>query len=825
MIRPSGPCPAQIMIVGEAPGEKEWEKGVPFVGPSGWRLDQLLREVGLRREECFLTNVCRVRPPKNDITVWMSDRKTRPGEGWTRGSGLWYTPEIAEGLALLRMEIMACRPRVIVALGNVAMWAVTGEWGIKKWRGSRLAIGSAAPVAGCMVGKSPTLPAQSTEVPSRQPPSTESIPPVVVIPTYHPAAILRELYLHPIVRADLNRAARIVDGRFIPGATPAPTFTVRPTFSEVEAWFLKVLANPPPKIAADIETRAGHIACIGLAPSHHEAICIPFMQTGPDPHYWTEEEEAWIIWALAALFSSRDIQFIGQNWLYDAQYIWKHWGIRVHRVRDTMIVQHSMFSTSQKSLDFLASMYCDDYVYWKDDGKKWDASMPEDQLWEYNCWDCVRTFEVDDGQQEAVAALAASWPKLPSVVAFQQSLFQPVLSTMIRGVRCDTEKKRALSTQLGAALGERLGRIRTVLGEVNINSSPQMIDLFYEQLGQKKIWKREGGVTRLTCDDAALEVLAAREPCLRQPITWIQECRTIGKYKTNFVDMRVGADGRIRCSFNIAGAKTYRFSSSKSAFDDGANLQTIPDGEEDDEGATADSLPNLRKLFIPDEGYEIAEGDLDSADARIVAEESNCNHLRAVFREGKKLYVEVAREYLREPGFTKKDPRYRQFKAVCHGTHYGGTAAGIAHNEGLLVHEVDRLQAWYFGLAPEIKKYHARIRDEVQNRGWIENIFGYRCYFFDRITEDTFKEAYAWIPQTTVANVVNHAYVYLAEHHPWIHILLQVHDSLPKQYPIERRAEAHAAIAKAYHVILPYPTPIVIPAGLKTSVKSWGDCA
>ncbi len=59
--------PAPIMIVGEAWGEHEEREGRPFVGPSGSVLNGLLRQVGISRDECYLTNVFNLRPPGNNI--------------------------------------------------------------------------------------------------------------------------------------------------------------------------------------------------------------------------------------------------------------------------------------------------------------------------------------------------------------------------------------------------------------------------------------------------------------------------------------------------------------------------------------------------------------------------------------------------------------------------------------------------------------------------------------------------------------------------------------------------------------------------------------
>ena len=79
-IHGKGPVPARIMIVGEAPGEEEIRRGEPFCGASGSELNKMLGEAGISRGECFVTNVSRERPPKNDINLFIAKAKKETGK-------------------------------------------------------------------------------------------------------------------------------------------------------------------------------------------------------------------------------------------------------------------------------------------------------------------------------------------------------------------------------------------------------------------------------------------------------------------------------------------------------------------------------------------------------------------------------------------------------------------------------------------------------------------------------------------------------------------------------------------------------------------------
>jgi DNA polymerase len=92
------PC-ARLMFIGEAPGEEEDQKGEPFVGAAGQLLDRMIRAMGLEREEVYIANIVKCRPPGN--------RNPEPRE-------------IVSCLPYLRRQIEVVLPEVICALGRVA---------------------------------------------------------------------------------------------------------------------------------------------------------------------------------------------------------------------------------------------------------------------------------------------------------------------------------------------------------------------------------------------------------------------------------------------------------------------------------------------------------------------------------------------------------------------------------------------------------------------------------------------------------------------------------------------------------------------------------
>jgi len=236
------------------------------------------------------------------------------------------------------------------------------------------------------------------------------------------------------------------------------------------------------------------------------------------------------------------------------------------------------------------------------------------------------------------------------------------------------------------------------------------------------------------------------------------------------------------------------------------------------------ALPNIRRLFIPDPGMTFFDIDLDSADLRIVVWESNCLEMKAMFAAGLKPYVEVAKEYYRDPSIDKHHPSYKLFKALCHGTNYLGTASGLAGRIGLLASEVERIQTWYYGKFPEIKTWQDDLCHRLRSNRFVENVFGYRIWFFDRIEGTIFNQAVAAIPQSTVACLINRGYRNIYANEDQIQVLLQVHDSLAGQFPTHLRDECSRKIIDHCSVPLPYEEPLIIPVGLVMSEESWGAC-
>lgn len=329
----------KIALVGEAYGEKEEEAGVPFVGTSGWLLDQLLSHAGIARSECLVTNCFNLRPrPTNDIKNLCGPRTAGiPGLPQVQ-AGKYILAKYAPELERLYDEIKLARPNVIVALGATAAWAFLRSSGIRSIRGATAQVHEAV----------------AERIGYR----------AKVLPTYHPAAVAREWSLRPIVIADLDKARR--QSEFPEFVRPSRKIWLRPTLLDL-ANYEREYIKPAESLAADIETKQDQITCIGFAPSPETALVIPFFLNSGQ-NYWPSLAEELAAWGyVRSWLATKPIDW--QNGMFDINILWSRYGLPVPKVReDTMLLQHAYQPEMEKGLGFLGSIYTDE-PSWKFMGK------------------------------------------------------------------------------------------------------------------------------------------------------------------------------------------------------------------------------------------------------------------------------------------------------------------------------------------------------------------------------------------------------------------------------------------------------------------------
>lgn len=376
----------KVVMVGEAWGKREAQMQHALVGPTGRELSLMLGQSNfapfmlIRCRECKLdveytvpfcpncgkhiwpneftlmdhwkrlraehgiavTNVFNTRPPDNKLGHFFGTTSETIMPAWKASKdigGSHLRAEHFHHVARLWREIEDLKPTLVMALGNAACWALLFQTGIRDIRGT-------------------VTWSDRCEV--------------KVLPTYHPANILRDPVMRPTVLADFTKAGRERD--FPEIRRPTRYITVPSPDSdglrEAREWF----ERPARAYAVDIETYRGLITMAGFARSQDDALVIPFRRP-PNQFYWSgpsaEELNFWpskdleiAAWKQVIAGLATPQAKIFQNGLYDISYFLRM-GIHVRNaLHDTMLWHHSLYPELPKSLGYLGSLYCNE-IAWK----------------------------------------------------------------------------------------------------------------------------------------------------------------------------------------------------------------------------------------------------------------------------------------------------------------------------------------------------------------------------------------------------------------------------------------------------------------------------
>ena len=722
-----GPEHARIMLIAEAPGETEDKLGRPFVGQAGKVLDGILEEVGLRREDLYITNVMQVRPAGNNFDNFYIKEKGKKVP----------SPDLVAGYERLQQEIASCGANVIVPLGNEALKAIAGFGGISKWRGSVLSTN---------MGK--------------------------CIPSIHPASVARNWSQRPAVVSDFTRIKKESE---YPDVRSVPK-SITIAYGLQDALDAISLANRSKHVAFDIETETDQITCISLSWQANQGVCIPFWFAGSTLR--TSADELLIWESLVELLGNPDVGKIGHNGTYDMEFLHRTLGIRVQQYAfDTMLGFHTLYLELPKGLDFICSIYTD-VPYYKDDIDSEDM----DTYFRYNATDSMVTYL-------CYLAILEELTERELLVFYHthvHRLIFPLLDMQLRGVAFDTEKRNGVRKMVREDIEILKDKFEFVAPGVNPASPLKLMAYYYATLSYPKQTHKDPitGLNKVTVNEEALAKLAKMFP-QDESIATLLLLREKSKLLSTYLEVKLDADNRIRCSYNITGTETGRLSSSATSRETGTNLQNIPNGV-------------IKQLFLADPGKILLNADLSQAEARVVAYLAGDERLIRVFENGGDIHRKNAANIFKKKEEEVTEDERQLAKRVVHASNYGMGPATFSRNTGIPVSEAKRLLNQYFATYPRIKVWHMQISNQLKNSRRLRAPSGRERVFFNRWDESLTKEGLAYIPQETVGTLVNDALIELWEDksHP-LELLLQVHDSILCQCPEDRVEESIARLKKS----------------------------
>jgi DNA polymerase-1 len=344
---------------------------------------------------------------------------------------------------------------------------------------------------------------------------------------------------------------------------------------------------------------------------------------------------------------------------------------------------------------------------------------------------------------------------------FERTMQKPALAMMLRGINIDQDVRSSMMARLEYDLGrlERwLNQLAIAMWDkgINPNSHVQLKDFFYEYMGLDKEYIYHRGTKKLSTNRECLERIANKHKLTRPIINTILAMRDCIK-KLSVLRTCVDHTGRFRCSFNVAGTNTGRWSSSKSVFGGGSNAQNITE--------------DIREAFIPDPGYTICYLDLEQAESRAVAYLSeDLAYIQAC--ESGDLHTSVAQMVWPELPWNgdggPKDravaerPFYRHFsyrfmaKRGGHATNYRITSFALARALKVETRIIKDFQERYLDKYKGIVRWHGVISRMLGESSYLVTPMGRRRLFFERCSDDsTLRKAIAYVPQSTIGDLLN----------------------------------------------------------------------
>lgn len=678
-VRGRGPEPADILFVGEAPGPREDKAGRAMVGPSGTVLEAVMEQVQAAYPDLTfrVSNLVRCFPGRDDANNF-----NKPRDAHVRAC-----------YSYLLREIEAVQPSVIVPLGGTAAKYLAGDGRITRVRG--------------------------IEVSWRAPGWDEEQESIPVIPTYHPAFILRsdsDARLHEMI-ADVMIAARIVSGE----ADEERNWWMPETFEEVNEVLDRIerlhAEGAFTSLSIDVETDGdknaepmarcygdGEILTCQIAWCAAEAVLIPLHH--PESPFAGQPEVRAIERRLAQIVST--IPSYGHNYKYDAHWMKEKWGVWPIIDFDTMVAHQVLFTgTRPNELYTLASWYCGMGGYERKlrefvngiakDTPNYFRKIPlREILVEYGCGDVIAPLLLRQQFEEQLQE-----EELASAFGLVMSAYSAMCRMEHEGFTVDFGVHREMSdTYLELEAGPAELALRTSpfyklwvdrAGiELNLGSPNQLRAFFYEVLGCMVTRRTDKG--EASTDKQALEEIRETYPQYRKIVDSLLTVRTVKKFHSTYLvglDKYLFADGRVHPDYDLTGTRTGRLSAKHPP------IHNIPRG----------SL--LRRMFRSRWGDQgcILQLDYSQAELRVFAMLSGDEEYREVFRRGEDPHKFTAAAVLFKSieAVTKEERNLA--KTVNFGILYGRSAKAIAEVTSMTEREAQEFIDALFVRFPKLKTW------------------------------------------------------------------------------------------------------------------------
>lgn len=275
------------------------------------------------------------------------------------------------------------------------------------------------------------------------------------------------------------------------------------------------------------------------------------------------------------------------------------------------------------------------------------------------------------------------------------------------GIKVDTEALTSYGEGLKVRIDELTSSIYELAGEeFNINSTKKLGEILFEKLGLKSGKKTKTGYS------TSVEVLEKIKG-EHDIVPLILEYRQLTKLNSTYVEgmsVYIREDGRIHSNFNQTVTATGRISSTE------PNLQNIP--------TRTELGRQLRKIFVPKEGYVFLDADYSQVELRVLAHLSGDETLINAYKTNSDIHAITASEVFGVPIEEVTSLLRRRAKAVNFGIVYGISSFGLGEDLDISRKEAENYIAKYFETYPDVKKYIDGCVDEAKQNGYSNTLYG-----------------------------------------------------------------------------------------------------
>ena len=423
-------------------------------------------------------------------------------------------------------------------------------------------------------------------------------------------------------------------------------------------------------------------------------------------------------------------------------------------------------------------------------------------------------------QSAAVAALYAVLPRKLRECGMEKLYYEIELPLCVvlarmetRGVLVDQMALVAFGNMLEVGIQKDQADIFRYAGqEFNINSPKQLGEVLFERLGLPPVKKTKSGYST---NAEVLEKLKSRHPIVEA----ILDYRTLTKLKSTYADglvKEIADDGRIHTTFQNMVTATGRLSSTE------PNLQNIP--------VRTELGSEIRKMFVPKDGWVFVDADYSQIELRVLAHIAEDAHMQAAFTSGMDIHTATAAQVFHVAPEDVTPLMRRHAKAVNFGIVYGISEFSLAEDIGVTRKEAKAYIENYLQNYAGVREYMKHIVAQAKQDGFVTTMFGRRRNLPELKSSNfnirSFGERVALNTpiQGTAADIIKLAMIHvdkaLREQKLQARLVLQVHDELIVECPIEEREQVTALLTEQMEHVAKLSVPLLAEA---KSGASWHE--